>query len=93
MLAYRLDVLTGEQIAATDPFQGAGLFLDTGPLGQEEAGLLISELFGNVPFVTFGSGAWLDASALPGEMTARKALVIWRDRWVSPGQRSGGDGD
>jgi hypothetical protein len=91
MLAYRLDVIEPAQIAATDPFPGAGLRIDTDGLALESAEAILTELFGTVPFVTFGSCAWLDTRAFPEGMSAEGALTIWRER-MFPEERDGGDG-
>lgn len=91
MLAYRLEMLTAEQIAAQDPFAGAGVLLPTDGLGQEAAGIRLTKIFGTVPYVVFPGCAWLDASAFPEEMTGEAAQIIWREQ-VLPEQRDGGDG-
>jgi len=91
MLAYRLEMLTEEQIAAQDPFPGAGLRLATEGLSQEMAGLKITEIFGSVPHVTFPGCAWMDTRAFAGEMTEEAAQSIWREQAL-PKERDGGDG-
>lgn len=92
MLAYRLEMLTEEQIASQDPFSGAGERLNTEGFGQEAAGLMLTEIFGTVPHVVFPGCAWLDTSAFPAGMTGEEAQIIWREHML-PEQRNGGDGD
>jgi hypothetical protein len=91
MLAYRLEMHTAEQIAAQDPFAGAGTRLMTDGLGQEEAGARLTEIFGAVPYVTFPGCAWLDIRAFTGDMTEETAQSIWREQAL-PKERDGGDG-
>jgi hypothetical protein len=91
MLAYRLEMHTPEQIAAQDPFAGAGTRLIAEGLSQETAGLKITEIFGAVPHVTFPGCAWLDTRAFTGEMTEEAAQSIWREQAL-PKERDGGDG-
>lgn len=92
MLAYRLEMLTEEQIADQDPFAGAGVRLDTDGLAQETAGLLLTETFRSVPHVIFPCCAWLDSRGFPEGLSDEAAQIIWREQ-VLPGQRDGGDGD
>jgi hypothetical protein len=91
MLAYRLEMHTPEQIAAQDPFEGAGVRLFTTGLAQAPAEPVITELFGTVPYVTFPGCVWLDGRAFTGGVTAETARATWRERLL-PVLRDGGDG-
>ena len=76
-LAYRLEMLTEEQIAGQDPFGGSGTRLPlTDVPGREEAGLRLRELFGAAPYVVFSSHAW----GLPEVVSNNEIEDIWRGR-------------
>jgi len=91
MLAYRLEMHTEDEIAAQDPFSGAGVRLLTDGLGLAPAEPVIIELFGSVPYVTFPGCVWLDSRAFPGGVTGETAQILWREH-VLPRERDGGDG-
>lgn len=63
-LAYRMEAATQEEIAASDPFGGSGLFLPY-PGSDEEMLARLKDLAGEVlPAVAFaGRGLWLDMGA------------------------------
>lgn len=80
-LAYRLEMLTPEQIGDMDPFGGDGIklpFPDT--LAPEAAELQLRELFGAAPYVAFPSHAWLDRRGLHEGASNNEIEDKWRER-------------
>lgn len=62
-----MDVVTPEEIAAADPFQGSGRRIARPPgLSEEQAQEWIRHLWGEEGWVLFPSCAWVDVNLLVG---------------------------
>jgi hypothetical protein len=75
--SYRMEEIPREQMAATDPFGGRGVFLSAPGMNRDEiTGALAGRLGMTVPAVAWdGIGAWVD----PGSTEMSAELI--RDRW------------
>jgi hypothetical protein len=76
-LAYRMQELTREEMAASDPYEGRGVFLPAPGMGAQS---IVDALEGRlgmiVPAIAWdGIGAWVD----PGSTGMSAALIL--DRW------------
>jgi len=74
---YRMDNHTAEQVIASDPFSGHGLFL---PGAEQDT---LEAVFGLIPAAGFpGHGAWIDLDG--AGVTAQAALARWKDAGQTP---------
>ena len=66
-----------EEVAAEDPFQGNGCFIEDKESSAEDMFTKFFEFFGEMPAVAWeGQGIWLDASAVEGGAQSLK------ERWA-----------
>jgi hypothetical protein len=79
MLNYRMDFHSADEIAARDPFAGAGVFL---PFDFPDTAVILAavkDVFGTIPAVAFPSrGAWADLS--DADLGRGEAMTRWSHR-------------
>jgi hypothetical protein len=75
--SYRAEEIPRDQVAATDPYEGRGVFLSAPGMSCEEiTGALAERMGATVPAVAWGGiGAWVDQGS-----TGISAELI-RERW------------
>lgn len=69
---YLMEEATAEELAASDPFGGTGVFLPMSAVAEDIIEALEQVLGSVVPAVAWpGRGAWVDGSVVPAEVLSR----------------------